>query len=97
MSSYKKHFYLFNIHLFERSLEQFEIVDVFMLLFWIEFDSFELDYSCKLKRWMDLKGIFLIIVLLTGKKHVHELAVGGTGSHLLNLAHLGLEAAVDPG
>ena len=43
---------LVNIHLFERSLEQFEIVDVFMLLFWIEFNSFELDYSCKLKRWL---------------------------------------------
>ena len=46
---------------------------------------------------MDKTGIFLILVLLTGKEHVHELAVGGTGSHLLNLAHLGLEAAVDPG
>ena len=95
ISSYKKHFYLVNIHLFERSLEQFEIVDVFMLLFWIEFDSFELDYSCKLKRWMDIKGIFLI--LLTRKEHIHELAVGGTGAHLLNLADLGLEAAIDPG
>ena len=44
---------------------------------------------------MDIKGIFLI--LLTRKEHIHELAVGGTGAHLLNLADLGLEAAVDPG
>ena len=37
------------------------------------------------------------IVLLTGKEHVHELAVGGARAHLLNLPHLGLEAAIDPG
>lgn len=35
--------------------------------------------------------------ILTGKEHVHELAVGGARPHLLNLAHLRLEAAVDPG
>ena len=35
--------------------------------------------------------------LLTGEEHVHELAVGGARPELLNLAHLRLEAAIDPG
>ena len=38
-----------------------------------------------------------ILALLTRKQHVHELAVGGARAELLDLGHLGLEAAIDPG
>ena len=35
--------------------------------------------------------------LLTWEEHVHELAVGGSGAHLLYLGHLSVQAFVDPG
>ena len=33
----------------------------------------------------------------TWEQHVHELAVGGPGAHLLDLGEPGVEAVVDPG
>jgi len=36
-------------------------------------------------------------IFLTGKEHVHELTVGRSGAHLLDLGVGGAEAVVDPG
>ena len=36
-------------------------------------------------------------VTFTWEEHVHELAVGGPGAHLLNLGVPRVEAVVDPG
>ena len=37
------------------------------------------------------------IKLLTREEHIHELAVGGPGAHLLYLGHLRVQAVIQPG
>ena len=40
---------------------------------------------------------FLVYLSLTREQHVHELAVGSPGAHLLNLCEPWVQALVDPG